>query len=287
MKVEFLILNCDGHDLRYKKFQRQRAGKIFKRIPCVHYKKVGVKVMCAMLRDKLKGNTSIVGKNSGRRMVEVAISLSHYKMWQEFLKTSSDYCVIAEDDADIHKDFVKCVYEALDQLKGSFDLLYLWHGLWHVDERMDDPGWDYRDCHYKFRHFKNLSLSCSQSKTPVYKLLGEHVGGTVAYIISRSYAEYLSQRFFPVYWPVDDFMGSMDVRRRGKAHNHLALEMRMGKWVQHHGFETQQKTSVLVDTDLEESTQVMEAPTIDQDCSKVKTSKSSKAGLAFVKSLTT
>ena len=280
MKVEFYILNCDGHELRYKKFKDQPGAQPFERIPCVHYKKVGVKTMCAMLHDKLKGSKSIIARPSNRRMVEIAISLSHYKMWQQFLNSKADYCVVVEDDVTLHKNFATCVTQAIDKLKNKFDLLYLWHGLWYVDEDIVENGWDYRTDR-KLPKVATLNLDCGSTR--VYKFNREHVGGTVAYVISRSYARYLSSKFFPIDLPVVNFMGLSEMRRKGKGHAHFLLEMHLGKTVKHHNFKTKQKHSLLVDTDLEESTQVMSAPPMEKVCSSVKSK--ARSGAAFIRSL--
>jgi len=281
MKVEFYILNCDGHKLRYKKFKDQPGAQPFERIPCVHYKKVGVRTMCAMLHDKLKGSKSIIKKPSDRRMVEIAISFSHYKMWQQFLNSNADYCVVVEDDVKLHKNFATCVRQAIHKLKNKFDILYLWHGLWTVDEDIVESGYDYRKDR-KLQEEGTLKLDCGNTK--VYKFNRKHVGGTVAYVISRSYAHYLSSKFFPIDLPVDNFMGLRKMRRQGKSNAHLVLEMQIGKTVNHHDFETKQKRSLLVDTDLEESTQVMSAPLMEKVCSRKKYKP--RSGSAFIRSLT-
>lgn len=280
------MLNCDADKLRYKRFTTSNVkdATAVARVPCVSYKSVGLDTFCAMLKDKIKG-TSILSGRCPRRPVELAISLSHYKIWQTFLASGDDYAVVLEDDVTLHPGFVVCVRQAVAQLGSTFDVLYLWHGLWR-------EAWGTKDYSLAsdkgVKRVARLNLACGA--TDVFQFKRAHVGGTVAYMVSRSYAEFLSSKMFPISMPVDDFMGSRKVRRGGAHHRHLTLDMTLGHKVRHHDFWTRQKTSLLVDTDLEESSQVMAVAPIRGQCAKRRERghvPQSGSGERLVKSLTT
>jgi len=220
-KIAYYLINCDAHTARFKKFKAQEGAKSFQRMPCVYYKDVGMDTFCDFLKDKVEGNRQIVSSRYRFKAVEVAISLSHYKLWKMFLKSDDEYCVVVEDDTVLNPKFEKCVQEVLPPLEGSFDVLFFWHGLWKG--RFEIPDFSVEsdpDIHPE----GTIQTACAKDPVKVFSIHRPYTAGGVAYLITRSYAAYLCKQFFPIFWPFDDYMGSNKVKRKGEGHRHLFVE---------------------------------------------------------------
>ena len=220
-KIGYYMINCDVHTVRFKKFMAQKGARPFKKMPCVYYKDVGMDVFCDFLKDKVDGNRKIVSSHYKFKPAEVAISLSHYKLWSLFLKSNNEYCVVVEDDTVLNPSFENCVNEVLVPLEGTFDVLFFWHGLWKGKFEIpnfsvkSDPAISLQD---------TIQTSCAKEPVKVFSIGRPYTAGGVAYLITRSYAAHLCRHFFPIVWPVDDYMGSNKVKRKGSSHRHLFLE---------------------------------------------------------------
>ena len=201
VKMGVYVVNCSIHKARYEKFKKYAAIADVKacRVPCVLGIKFTQKVMCNMIKNK------IVAKNCGMTTVEISINMSHYNCWQKLINSCQKYALILEDDVELKKDFIPKVNKlmaALEENDIDFSVFHLWNGNWAETDK-------------KYKKILNVDNMEIVQERDYYN------AGAVAYIMSRRYAEYLMERFFPIKQPQDMMMG--DYYKYG---NHLSLRMK-------------------------------------------------------------
>lgn len=112
----------------------------------------------------------------------IGCSLSHIRLWEEFLKTDYEYAFIFEDDVCFNPEQLKCVME--DVIKH--------HQLWDI-------------CSFELLH-KGLPVSIKSLVTgyrlSTYLVEITHTG---CYIISRKAARQLLERALPIQIPIDHY----------------------------------------------------------------------------------
>jgi GR25 family glycosyltransferase involved in LPS biosynthesis len=200
-KMGVYVINCKMHRERYNKFKKfARAAKVKAcRIPCVLGKKFSDQDLCDMVEDNVLSYTYMT-------RVEVSINMSHYNAWQKLINSCNKYAIILEDDIELKPDFVERVNRIMKEVekKGiDFSLFHLWNGNWAGTAK----------------HRKNVMKI---DDLTVQQETREYNAGAAAYIISKSYAKWLHNHFFPIDMPQDILMGSFV--KHGK---HLTLKM---KW---------------------------------------------------------
>lgn len=249
------VLNCDKDKNKFKKFnhlwKKNKYIKNIERFSCFYAGHYSNNLWCSMYHKQLIQESCDINK------IEVAIALSHYLMWNVFIhETDKPYALICEDDAEMKVGFTdKVVKLVQDRKLQNSNIIYLWNGYWNTSRKRSGKGYHTVDGMVVDR---NSSF---------------FIPGTVSYIVTRDYAKYLIQNFFPIYSAVDVYMGSL-------YHHGLQVSLRMhygeNKW--HHGFRTKQKWSALVNTELEETSQDLTLPSITKLCENYKgnTSKEEK-----------
>lgn len=197
------VINCKMHRDRYGKFiSHARSAKLKScRSPCVLGKKFKNQTICQMIKDGL------LSKDAEMTKIEVSINMSHYNAWQKLLNSCQDYALVLEDDIELKPDFIEnvnLILESLEDKNISFSILHLWNGNWASTISS---------------HKKIMDIT---SKIKIVQETQEYNAGAAAYIISKEYAKWLSDRFFPIVEPQDMMMGTYV--KKGK---HLSLKM---KW---------------------------------------------------------
>lgn len=195
------VINCSSHNTRYNKFKKYaaKAGVKACRVPCVLGKKFTDQLVCNMIKRKL------LKPKADMTSVEVSINMSHYNCWQRLINSCLDYALILEDDVELKPDFVdrvNLIMDSLDEKDIDFSILHLWNGNWA----------------------RTASKQRSVLKVDDMRIVKEtedYNAGAAAYIISRKYAEWLMNHFFPIKLPQDILMGTYF--KRG---NHLSLKMK-------------------------------------------------------------
>lgn len=199
------VINCKQHKSRYKKFLRyaEKADLSVKRVDCVSGKKITYSVYCKMMEER------IIGKNLDMTQTEIAICMSHYNIWRRLLNSCDEYAVVLEDDVEVKRDFVDKVDELMnnipDKYKKKLSILHLWNGNWAGTQK------------YAKNVYKTRRMAVNM-ETQSYN------AGAVGYIISRSYAAWLCNRFFPIQTPQDILMG-----KYVKHGTHLSVNMKYRK----------------------------------------------------------
>ncbi len=200
------VVNCSMHKARYEKFKKyaKQAGLEACRVPCVLGTKFNHGVMCKLIKNK------IVSPRADMTTIEVSINMSHYNVWQRLVNSCYDYAMVLEDDIEVKSHFVDDVNDIMDSLidkgMGDFSVLHLWNGNWAGSDE---------------DHKKILTV---KKGITVVQETSEYNAGAAAYIMSRTYAEYLMKKFFPIKLPQDIMMG--EYPKKGK---HLSLKMKHRK----------------------------------------------------------
>ena len=207
-KMGVYVVNCSMHKQRYEKFKRYAAVAGVKacRVPCVLGSKFNQNYICKLIKNKM------LVKNADMTTIEISINMSHYNCWSKLVNSCKDYAMILEDDIEVKPDFVdrvNTIMAALSDNEIDFSILHLWNGNWADTAK---------------HHKKVLTIKGPKGvRDPllIVRETEEYNAGAAAYIISRKYAEYLLNHFFPIKMPQDILMGSYP--RYG---NHLSLKMK-------------------------------------------------------------
>ena len=148
-------------------------------------------------------------RTANMNKVEVAINLSHYKIWKKVARSKRyDMALVFEDDVSVKSTFVDDLNRILATLRDhdiTFSILHLHNGNWnHTLEsqrhRLTIPG---RSPHVIMQETLPYNASAS------------------AYVISKSYARWLCDHMFPIVVPQDILMGKYPTQG-----NHLTIKMR-------------------------------------------------------------
>jgi GR25 family glycosyltransferase involved in LPS biosynthesis len=134
---------------------------------------------------------------------------SHQRVCRKALQNGQKYGLIFEDDVEVNEDFIDRVNEILEKLEEkdiSFSVLHLFNGNWMktISEQK-----------------KVLKIN---DDIEILKETINYNAAASAYIMSKEYAEFLIERFFPIKDPNDIFVGSFP-----KHGNHLTLKMTYDK----------------------------------------------------------
>ena len=184
----YRVINCRSSKSRLEAFRKaaDRAGVKVPRMPCVDGRRFSDRRLASFHAEGL------VNRRSGVTPIELAISLSHRKCWEQLVRSRSDAMMILEDDVRMMRGFKKTV-DAIFEAELQWDVFYLYNGNWaHTRSRQRRVG--------------RLSTGAD-----VYQEPRGHVPGTVCYIITKAFARRLLREFAPVHDPVDVYMGE----RRG------------------------------------------------------------------------
>ena len=201
-KMGVYVITCKENNKRYNNFIKYAKNANIKacKIDCVIGRDFDDDFIC-----NLESN-GILSKKAEMTKVEVAINMSHYNTWKSILNSCLDYGLVFEDDVELHKDFIDNINLILETLKINqidFSILHLWNGNWQKT----------------ITQTKNVVEI--NNKIKILKETEEYNAGAVAYIISKDYAKFLMNKFFPIIYPQDILMGSFP-----KHGNHLTLKMR-------------------------------------------------------------
>lgn len=189
-QIPTFVINCAKHKQRFDKFKKhaKAAGLSYVRVPCINGTKFTQEVICKFI-DK-----GILSKQSGMTTIEISINLSHFNCWEKLLNSCYDHALIFEDDAEVNPNFIDDINTILESIEDhdleDYSILHIYDGNWDGVKRKDLFTVDLED--------KRISISTPKK---------EYNSGALAYIISRKYAKYLVDHFFPIKMPQDMLMG--------------------------------------------------------------------------------
>jgi glycosyl transferase family 25 len=184
--TKLYYINLDNRPDRKKLFESQIALTAMppvERISAVHGLSVDIK------KDKRVGlNTRVQIVTEYRRSHyeihsrgAIGASLSHYKAWQEFLKSGAKYALIMEDDAQLPAAFAMMVKDCAKDLPENWDAWIL--------------GWSH------------TPVDTGKDKSPFKRIL--HFIGAHCYIVTRKAAQAFVNEFFPIETHIEHFMNNV------------------------------------------------------------------------------
>jgi GR25 family glycosyltransferase involved in LPS biosynthesis len=199
------VINCKTHKKRYEKLLKSASKAKVKtcRSPCIEGRELSSKRIVDFVND------DIVKKHSGMTKVEVAINISHFNAWKKLINSCYDLALILEDDVVLHDDFlekINLILNTLNKNNITFSILHLWNGNWN-----------------KTIHGHKKIITISEKLSITQETLSYNAGAA-AYIISKKYAVWLMDHFFPIKMPQDMLMGNFP-----KVGRHLTLKMKWNK----------------------------------------------------------
>ena len=133
-----------------------------------------------------------ISKNTSRRMNlgEIGIFLSQKKLFETFLNSHNNYCLILEDDVSLHKNFFEEINKCLSEIP-DFDIFYCYDKpLYHF---YDIIGKDVQE-YFPEKWDKNQKLLLDQDYSKHCKLASGHRMGAYGMIISRKAAKQLLEK---------------------------------------------------------------------------------------------
>jgi len=180
-------INLDKRTDRRKQFESQNALVAMppvQRIPAIHGlsidikndKRIGTNTKIHVITEFRRSHYEIHSRNA------IGASLSHYKVWQEFLKTDSRYALIMEDDAQLPATFALQVRDCAKDLPEKWDIWILGSTNTPID-----------------MHNKDIS--------PFRRVL--HFIGAHCYILTRRAAKILIENMFPIESHVEHYMNNI------------------------------------------------------------------------------
>lgn len=219
VKMGVYVITCSVVGKRYEEFKQyaSKAGLTVCTEKCVNGRKFDQTAVCSMVKH------NIVNLNCGMNSVEIAINLSHYNCWMRILNSCCEYGLVMEDDVKVHPDFINSInkiFHAIEKRGIIFSILHLYNGNWMKTKSNQKH----------LLHIDNIRI---MRETIPYN------AGAVAYIMSKKYAAYLVDRFFPIKEPQDIMMG-----KYVKNKVHLTLDMK-------HNRETGCYISPILDNDCD------------------------------------
>ena len=189
MKILWRVINCTVHKKRLETF-RTKAEKAgiphVSRVSCINGKKFTDNKFCQMINDGL------LKYNADLTPTEVAICLSHAKCWKQLIDSSADYMVVFEDDCRPYVSFMK-KFNQIMEAELDFDILWLYNGNWAKTKN----------------GYKKVA---DVGKIPIFRETKPYCASASAYILSRKWAEVLYKKMFPIFVPVDNFMGETNLK---------------------------------------------------------------------------
>jgi len=204
-KMGIYVINCKMHVQRYNKFLKyaEAAGIRACRVPCVLGKKFTKNMICDLM------NSDLLSPDADMTQIEVSINMSHYNSLMRVVNSCLDYGMIMEDDVELKIDFVEKVNEILDTLRDNdidFSILHLFNGNWART----------------MSYYKKIVDVDDDIK--IYQETEYYNAGGVCYIVSKEFAQFLIDNYFPITIPQDMMFGNYV--HHGK---HLTVKMKFNK----------------------------------------------------------
>lgn len=186
-EASLFYINLDKRVDRRKQFESQDALVAMpsvQRIPAIHGlsvdikndKRIGTNTKVHIITEFRRSHYEIHSRNA------IGASLSHYKAWEEFLKTDSKYALIMEDDAKLPSTFALQVRDCAKDLPDKWDIWILGSTNTPIDT-----------------HNKDI--------LPFRRVL--HFIGAHCYILTRSAARVLIDNMFPIEAHVEHYMNNI------------------------------------------------------------------------------
>jgi GR25 family glycosyltransferase involved in LPS biosynthesis len=185
--TKIYYINLDQRGDRKKQFEKQEALKTMppvERVAGVHGlsvdikkdKRVGVNTRVHVITEYRRSHYEIHSRGA------IGASLSHFKVWQTFLKSGAKYALVLEDDVNLPSTFSMMVKDCAKDLPAKWDVWIL--------------GWNHTPVD-----------TGKKEKTPFRRIL--HFVGAHCYIISREAAKIFVDEMFPIETHIEHYMSNV------------------------------------------------------------------------------
>jgi GR25 family glycosyltransferase involved in LPS biosynthesis len=185
--TKIYYINLDNRKDRKQQFESQEALASMppvERVAGVHGlsvdikddKRVGVNTRVHVITEYRRSHYEIHSRGA------IGASLSHLKVWKEFVKSNAKYALILEDDVSLPATFSMMVRDCAKDLPSKWDIWVL--------------GWNHTPVDTG-KHGTN----------PFRRIL--HFVGAHCYIISRNAAKILIDEFFPIEAHIEHYMNNV------------------------------------------------------------------------------
>jgi len=185
--TKIYYINLDQRGDRKKQFEKQEALKTMppvERVAGVHGltvdikkdKRVGVNTRVHVITEYRRSHYEIHSRGA------IGASLSHFKVWQTFLKSGAKYALVLEDDVNLPSTFSMMVKDCAKSLPAKWDVWIL--------------GWNH------------TPVDTGKKETsPFRRIL--HFVGAHCYIISREAAKIFVDEMFPIETHIEHYMSNV------------------------------------------------------------------------------
>jgi GR25 family glycosyltransferase involved in LPS biosynthesis len=185
--TQIYYINLDQRKDRKEQFEAQEALATMppvERVPGIHGlsvdikkdKRVGVNTRVQVITEYRRSHYEIHSRGA------IGASLSHLKVWQEFLKSKAKYALVLEDDVKLPPTFSVMVRDCAKDLPANWDVWIL--------------GWN----HTPVDTGKN-------GRSPFRRIL--HFVGAHCYIITRHAAKAFVDEVLPIETHVEHYMNNV------------------------------------------------------------------------------
>jgi GR25 family glycosyltransferase involved in LPS biosynthesis len=185
--TKIYYINLDQRGDRKKQFEAQEALKTMppvERVAGIHGltvdikkdKRVGVNTRVHVITEYRRSHYEIHSRGA------IGASLSHFKVWQTFLKSGAKYALVLEDDVNLPSTFPMMVKDCAKDLPAKWDVWIL--------------GWNH------------TPVDTGKKETsPFRRIL--HFVGAHCYIISREAAKIFVDEMFPIETHIEHYMSNV------------------------------------------------------------------------------
>jgi len=185
--TKIYYINLEERKDRKKQFEAQEALKTMppvERVAGVHGltvdikkdKRVGVNTRVHVITEYRRSHYEIHSRGA------IGASLSHFKVWQTFLKSGAKYALVLEDDVNLPTTFSMMVKDCAKSLPAKWDVWIL--------------GWNH------------TPVDTGKKETsPFRRIL--HFVGAHCYIISRDAAKIFVDEMFPIETHIEHYMSNV------------------------------------------------------------------------------
>lgn len=185
-ETRIYYINLDVRKDRREMFESQEALATMppvERIPAVHGlsvdikkdKRVGLQSKVQVITEFRRSHYEIHSRGA------IGASLSHLKVWSEFLKTDAKYALIMEDDAKLPTTFSMMIHDCAKDLPENWDVWIL--------------GWNH------------TPVDTGNHRSPFKRIL--HFVGAHCYIINRKAAKLFVEEALPIESHVEHYMNNV------------------------------------------------------------------------------
>ena len=185
--TKIYYINLDQRKDRKKQFEAQDALKTMppvERVAGIHGltvdikkdKRVGVNTRVHVITEYRRSHYEIHSRGA------IGASLSHFKVWQTFLKSGAKYALVLEDDVNLPSTFPMMVKDCAKSLPAKWDVWIL--------------GWNH------------TPVDTGKKETnPFRRIL--HFVGAHCYIISKEAAKIFVDEMFPIETHIEHYMSNI------------------------------------------------------------------------------